>query len=356
MQDPPLFAVIMAGGSGTRFWPASRSHRPKQYLRIGGEEPLLKETWNRLEGLVPPERTLVVTTSDQVEEVRQALPELPALNILAEPMARNTAPCVALAAFEVKRRAPDSVQLVLPADHVIRPRERFQETLRAAAKEANQLGTLITCGIRPTYPATGFGYIEAGAPTREVDGIEVRRVQRFVEKPPLERAREFLEHGGFLWNAGIFVWHTDAICRAIEQYMPETHAALVRVAKGADLRELYGTLPAQSIDVAVLERARNVRVLPIDYFWSDVGTWNAISEVQSPEPDGNVKSGGTELVAEEARGCVVHGDSGEVIALIGVQDLIVVHAGNATLVCRKDRAQDVKKIVERLQRGGGGFT
>jgi mannose-1-phosphate guanylyltransferase len=356
MQEPPLFAVIMAGGSGTRFWPASRSTKPKQYLRIGGEEPLLKETWNRLEGLVPAERVLVVTTSDQVEEVRGALPDLPELNILAEPEARNTAPCVALAAFEIKRRAQDSVQVVLPADHVIRPRERFQATIRAAAKEANQLGTLITCGIRPTYAATGFGYIEVGAPTREVDGLEVRRVQRFVEKPPLERAREFLEHGGFLWNAGIFVWHTDAICRAVEEHMPETHAALSRVARGADLRELYAALPSRSIDVAVLERARNVRVLPIDYFWSDVGTWNAIGEVQAAEPDGNVRSGGTELVAEDARGCVVHGDEGEVIALVGVQDLIVVHSGNATLVCHRDRAQDVKKIVERLQRGDGGFT
>ena len=354
-MQPPLYAIIMAGGSGTRFWPASRRGRPKQYLRLGAEKPLLLQTWERLEGLVPPERTLVVTTADQVDEVRAALPALPELNILAEPMARNTGPCVALAAFEVQRRAPDSIQVVLPADHVIRPRDAFQATLRAAAQEANQLGSLITCGIRPTHPATGFGYIEAGERTRTVDGIPVHRVQRFVEKPPRERAEEFLAHGGFLWNAGIFVWHTDAICRAIEAHMPETFAALSRVKRGADLGELYATLPARSIDVAVLEKAPNVRVLPIDYFWSDVGAWSALPEVREPEPSGNVKSGGTELVSEDARGCVVHGDDGEVIALIGVEDLIVVHSGNATLVCRKDRAQDVRKIVERLQGLGGEF-
>ncbi len=349
MATPEIYCVLMAGGSGTRFWPASRRQRPKQFLRIAGAQPLLVETWTRLEGFAPPERILVVTTADQAEEVVALLPELPALNLIVEPEARNTGPCVALAAFEIHHRSQDSVQVVLPADHVIRPREAFQRTLRAAAREANQSGALIVCGIQPTFPATGFGYVQVGEIVRQADGQPVYRVQRFVEKPDAARAQTFLAEGGYFWNAGIFVWHTDAILRAIEQWMPATHAALARVRKGTDIREAYRDLPPVSIDVGVLERAALVRMLPIDYFWSDVGSWNALPGVSPGDVGGNVKSGGVELIGEDSSGCVVHAEEGQVVALLGVQDLIVVHSGKATLVCARDRAQEVKRIVERLK-------
>jgi mannose-1-phosphate guanylyltransferase len=349
MDTPEIYCVLMAGGSGTRFWPASRKQHPKQFLRIAGQEPLLTQTWRRLEGFVPPERVLVVSTADQADQVAEALPELPPLNLLVEPEARNTGPCVALAAHEVHRRAPDSVQVVLPADHVIRPRESFQRTLRAAAREANQSGALIVCGIQPTFPATGFGYVHAGEIVRQSDGQAVYRVARFVEKPDARTAQGFLARGGYFWNAGIFIWHTQAILRAIERFMPETHAALESASRGQDIGELYRSLPKVSIDVAVLERAASVRMIPIDYFWSDVGSWSSLVDVSEPDDVGNSVSGGAELVAEDSRGCIVHAASGEVVALVGVEDLIVVHAGRATLVLPRDRAQDVRRIVERLK-------
>src|SRR5688572_4287176 len=349
MATPETYCILMAGGSGTRFWPASRRLRPKQFLPIGGGEPLIVETWRRIEGVVPPERVLVVTTADQADEVRSLLPDLPPLNLIVEPEARNTGPCVALAAFEVRQRCRDSVQIVLPADHVIRPRESFQRTLRAAVREANQSGALIVCGIQPSFPATGFGYVQAGEILRQVDGQPVMRVLRFVEKPDAARAQAFLSEGGYYWNAGIFVWHTDAILRAIERWMPETHAALVGATRGVDIGEIYRSLPKVSIDVGVLERASGVRMIPIDYFWSDVGTWSSLAEVSEAGEGGNSVSGGAELVAEDARGCIVHAAPGEVVALLGVSDLIVVHSGKATLVLPRDRAQDVRRIVERLQ-------
>src|SRR5688500_12670040 len=321
MDIPDIYCVLMAGGSGTRFWPASRRGQPKQFLRIAGEEPLLAQTWQRLEDFVPPERVLVVTTADQVGQVTEVLPGLPPLHLLVEPEARNTGPCVALAAHEIHRRSPDSVQVVLPADHVIRPRDSFQRTLRAAAREANQSGALIVCGIQPTFPATGFGYIQVGEIARNVEGQSVYRVQRFVEKPDAARAQALLAEGGYEWEAGHLVWRTRAILRAIERWMPETHAALVGATRGVDIGEIYRSLPKVSIDVGVLERASGVRMIPIDYFWSDVGTWSSLAEVSEAGEGGNSVSGGAELVAEDARGCIVHAAPGEVVALLGVSDL-----------------------------------
>jgi mannose-1-phosphate guanylyltransferase len=352
MDTPDLYAIIMAGGSGTRFWPASRRTRPKQFLRISSGLPLLTETWLRLDGLVPPERVLVVTTADQEQEVRRTLPELPEGNVLAEPEARNTGPAVALADFEVKRRASDSVQIVLPADHVIRPKEAFHRSLKAAAEEANQLGSLVVFGIRPSHPATGFGYIEAGEMSREVNHTPVYRVRRFVEKPSLQRAQEFLFQGSFFWNAGIFVWHTDAICRALADYMPDAYAGLSKPRKPAELARIYSGLPAESIDVAVMERAPNVRMLPVDYVWSDIGSWDALASVLPTDSAGNVASGGATAMFEDARGCIVHSEPGEIVAVLGLQNVVVVHAGEATLVCDRARVQDVRRLVERLKEEG----
>jgi mannose-1-phosphate guanylyltransferase len=351
MADLRTYALILAGGSGTRFWPASRRARPKQFLAIAGERPMIAETRARLAGLVPDERVLVVTSGEQAPLVREALPELPPENVLTEPCARNTAACIALAAFEVERRDPDSVQLVLPADHVIRPPERFRATLSAAAAEARRSHRLMTLGIQPTYPATGYGYIELGERLGEADGLPVHAVARFVEKPELERAREFLGSGRFRWNAGIFVWETAAILEAFAQHAPEIHGALRGRPAAEELARLYPTLPALPVDRAIMERAENRGVIPIDFAWSDVGSWPSLAEVLELDAEGNCASGGARLLAEDSAGCVVYGEGGAV-ALIGVQDLVVVHAGGATLVCPKDRAQDVRRIVERLEEEG----
>ncbi len=355
MDLPPLHAVVMAGGSGTRFWPASRGARPKQFLPIGGGLPLIAATHARLRGLVPDENVLVVTAESQAALVREALPMLPPENVLAEPCARNTAPCVALAALEVARRERSGVQIVLPADHVIEPAESFRASLAAAARYAAGEESLVTFGIRPDRPATGYGYIEAGDQVARADGVPVLAVERFVEKPELARAQEFLASGRFLWNAGIFVWSTSAILAALEEHVPETLAALRAVRSPADLARVYPTLAAQPIDVAVLERARNVRTMTIDYRWSDVGSWAALGELGEADEQGNRLSGAARLVALDAHDCIAYAEEGHVVALVGVDDLVVVHAKNATLVVPRARAEEVKRIVERLRNDAPEF-
>lgn len=340
--------MIMAGGSGTRFWPASRAARPKQFLAVTSERSLLEETVLRLEGLVPLERILIVTARAHADLVREVLPDLPPANLLAEPAGRNTLPCIALAAAELQRRAPDSVQIVLPADHVIEPREAFQTTLRAAAAVAVDSQALVTLGVRPTHPATGFGYIEAGAAAGEVHGSEVFHVRRFVEKPDADEAASFLAAGGFFWNAGIFAWTTAAIRAALAEHAPQTLTALDAAAP-ADLDQVYANLNSEPIDKGVMEKAGDVRVLPIAYSWNDVGSWSALADVLASAEDGNVSAGGTRLVTHDAHGNIVYAEGGSVTALIGVEDLVVVHAGGATLICPKDRAQDVRAIVEELR-------
>jgi mannose-1-phosphate guanylyltransferase len=347
----------MAGGSGTRFWPASRAARPKQFLPISGGAPMIAETWDRLDGLVPPERILIVTAESQADLVREALPDLAPENLLAEPAARNTAPCVALAAHELARRDPDSVMVVLPADHVIQPAEDFRASLAAGAVEAAESGTLVTFGVRPDHPATGYGYIEAGEELRRVAEHPVHRVARFVEKPDLERAKEFLASGRFLWNAGIFVWTTRAFREAVRTHAPDLAAGCERIEGGAALGDVYGTLPAEPVDVAILERADNVRTIPLEYSWKDVGTWAALPDLSEPNDGTNwsALTDGARLVAEDADGCVAYAEGDELIALVGVKDLVVVRAGNATLVCPRERAQDVKRIVARLEEEGRRF-
>jgi mannose-1-phosphate guanylyltransferase len=357
MARPGLFAVVMAGGSGTRFWPASRRARPKQFLPVWGGRAMIAETCARLAGLVPWDRVLVVTAANQAELVARALPELPRENILAEPAARNTAPCVAFAAEEILRREPEAVQVVLPADHVIRPTASFQRSVAAAAAEARESSALVIFGVRPDRPATGYGYVEAGATVGTRDSIPVYSVTRFVEKPSRARAEEFLAAGRFLWNSGMFVWSTRAIRAALELHAPAIAQGFARVAAGEPLARVYPALPGVAIDVAVLEQARNVRMLPIDYEWSDVGSWSALPELHARDRDGNwpVLAGGARLVAEDAQGCLAYAEGDEVIALVGVRDLAVVRAGNATLVCPIERAQDVKRIVERLAGDGERF-
>ncbi len=312
---------------------------------------MLAETFRRIEPLISRERILVVTAADQVELVRATLPELPVENVLGEPVARNTAPCVGWAAAELYRRAPDSVHVVLPADHVIRPAERFRETLEAAAAEARESDVLLTLGIRPDEPHTGYGYIEAGDEAGERGGIPVLDVLRFVEKPDLARARTFLESGKFYWNAGIFVWRTRSILAAIERHVPTLHEGLSSLEQGAPIEDVYPTLPAEPIDVAVMEKALNVRMLPVDYDWNDVGSWAALPDVHELDEHGNceVTSGDSRVIAIDAEGCVSYAEDGRLVALIGVRDLVVVQTADATLVCPKERAQDVKAIVERLK-------
>ncbi|MFT7668702.1 MAG: mannose-1-phosphate guanylyltransferase [Planctomycetota bacterium] len=355
MPNEELYAVIMAGGTGTRFWPASKRSRPKQFMPIAGGTSMIAATAERLEGLVNLKNVLVVTSGDLAPLVHECLPDLAEENILVEPVGRNTAPCVALAALEIERRSPDSVHIVLPADHVIEPASRFRSSLVAAAQEARRAGQLVTLGIRPTFPATGYGYIEVGERLAQHGEFAAHSVKRFVEKPKLERATEFVESENYLWNAGIFVWETKTVLEALRQHAAEILEPLERAGRATDLEDIYPKLPALPVDTAVMEQALNRSVLPIDYGWSDVGSWPSLADVAQADGANNCTAGGGQLLAEEARGNIVYGEDGTLTALIGVEDLVVVRAGKTVLVCPKDRAQDVKLVVERLKREGPQF-
>jgi mannose-1-phosphate guanylyltransferase len=358
-----IHGVVMAGGSGTRFWPLSRRLRPKQLLPITGRKPMVAETVARVRAEIPPERLWVVTHRDQAEQVRTALPEVPPDHVLAEPSARNTCACAGLAAAVVGARDADAILVTMPADHDIAPTESFARTIRAACESVRQHDGFVIFGIRPTYPATGYGYIRRGETAHAVDGTPVHRVLAFREKPDAGTAAEFLKTGEYLWNSGIFVWRAKTLLEAIATHEPAIAAALAKVTAAlgtpreeAALETAYASMRPVSVDVAILERASDVRVIEIDYRWSDVGSWDALDDL-IPEGDDRhrvVTSGKSPLISVASSGSLVVSSVPHAIALVGVEDLIVVHTPDATLICKRGRAEDVKKVVDRLAADGRG--
>lgn len=351
-----MFAVIMAGGKGSRFWPRSREKMPKHLLDIEGERTIIRETVDRIRPLVPPERTLMVTGRSHAAELIRQLPEIPAENILIEPVGRNTAPCIGLAALHIQKRVPDAVMLVLPSDHRIGDEITFRRVLDAAGKVAAGGNSLVTIGIRPTGPETGYGYIEQGDPFPAGGDGEIRRVRSIREKPPIEQAMEFLRQGCFLWNSGMFVWKASTILGAIKRFLPELHAGLVQIreALGTEreeeiVGEVYSAQKAVSIDYGVMEKVEDVLVIPGNFGWSDLGSWDALWDVSGKDENGNVARGS--LIGIDAGDCLVH-SPGKLVALVGVRDLLVVETDDALLICRRGRSQDVRKVVEILERKG----
>lgn len=351
-----MFAVIMAGGKGSRFWPRSREKMPKHLLDIQGERTIIRETVDRIRPLVPPERTLIVTGRSHAAELIRQLPEIPAENILIEPVGRNTAPCIGLAALHIRNRVPDAVMLVLPSDHRIGDEITFRKVLAAAGRIAAEGNSLVTIGIRPTGPETGYGYIEQGDPFPSGEREEIHWVHSIREKPPLEQAREFLRRGSFLWNSGMFVWKASTILGAIEKFLPELHAGLlqIREALGTEreeeiVGEVYSALKAVSIDYGVMEKAENVLVVSRDFDWSDLGSWDALWEVSEKDENGNAVRGS--WIGIDAFDSLVH-SPGKMVALVGVRDLLVVETDDALLVCRRGQSQDVRKVVEALEKDG----
>jgi len=346
-----LHAVIMAGGSGTRFWPASRRDRPKQLLDLVCGAPLLRLTYERLEGLVPPERVWVITKQTTADACRKVLPEVPGGNILAEPVGRNTAACVGLAAHAVGAGDED-VCLVLPADHLIGDEELFRSAMSAGAEAVARDGGLLTFGIQPDRPETGYGYLEIGEVQTEIGRWPIHRLQAFVEKPDLERARGYLENGRYLWNAGIFAWRARDLLAEIERQLPDLAAGLARIGKAlsgpddaAVLAEVYPSLPSTSVDFGIMEGARRCWVVPVDFGWSDVGSWPALADELPTDDHGNATRGRTAAV--DATGNVLV-TTGPVVAVAGVDNLVVVATPDAVLVVPKDQAQRVKDVVDRL--------
>lgn len=351
-----MFAVIMAGGKGSRFWPRSREKMPKHLLDIQGERTIIRETVDRIRPMVPPERTLVVTGRSHAAELIRQLPEIPAENILIEPVGRNTAPCIGLAALHILKRSPDAVMLVLPSDHRIGDEITFRRVLDAAGTVAASENALVTIGIRPTGPETGYGYIEQGDPFPAGGNGETRRVRSIREKPPLEQAGEFVRQERFLWNSGMFVWKASTILSTINRFLPELHDGLmqIREALGTEreeqvVGEIYAGLKAVSIDCGVMEKADDVLVITGDFGWSDLGSWDALRDVSARDENGNALRGS--FIGIDAADCLVH-SPGKLVALVGVRDLLVVETDDALLVCRRGRSQDVRKVVEALEKKG----
>lgn len=347
MQRVPRHAIVMAGGSGTRFWPKSRQRIPKQLLAIAGRKSLLADTLARIRPLVPARRTYVVTAASHGAAVRREAAGLPRGHVLIEPVGRNTAAAIGLAALHVARTSPDAVMVVLPADHVIGDGAACRATLARAMDVAVETDALVTIGVRPTHPETGYGYIQVGP---ILGNGPAHAVSRFLEKPDRARATALLAGGDVFWNAGIFAWRVARILDELRRWVPEVMAPLeAAVARGtpAALGRAYRRLPSVSIDTGVLERAERVAVVPATFPWSDVGSWAAVADLWRDGDAANAVRGTAVLV--DSAGCVVDAGS-RLVALLGVSDLVVVDTPDALLVCPKDRAQDVRRVVDELRR------
>ncbi|GAB4143565.1 MAG: mannose-1-phosphate guanylyltransferase [Planctomycetaceae bacterium] len=352
-----LHAVIMAGGSGTRFWPQSRRQLPKQLLKLAGERTMIQETVDRVAPEIPAARTWVVTNASQEDETRKQLPELPAGNFLIEPCGRNTAPCIGLAAIRLLHDDPEAVMLVMPADHVIQPAEQFRQAVNVASGYlASHPEAFVLFGVPPTYPSTGFGYIERGNAT---DGNStLYHVQSFREKPDQKTAAEYLSAGSFYWNCGIFLWRASAVLNALREYEPDIHERLQRLSPCIGTPEweqaLETEFPAMnkiSIDYAVLERARDVVVMQAPFGWDDVGSWLSLPRLLGEDDQGNTID--ARHVGLDTSGTIIRStDPAHLIATLGIDDLLVVHTPDATLVARKDDENAVREIVKLLEEQG----
>ena len=362
-KPPAAHAVILAGGRGTRFWPRSRTRTPKQLLNIVGSTTMFEQTVTRLLPAFPYQRLWTVTNAEQSRAIRRLAPGLPAAHVLSEPVGRNTAAAIGLAAFHIVRDDPEALMAVLPADHFIADAGRYRDIVRAALEVAARGPNLVVLGIPPTHPETGYGYIERAAADAPASGVPVWCVKRFTEKPNESAASEFLSAGNYYWNAGMFFWRASLFLAALERFLPATYAALARVAEtigtrryAAALARTYPKLENISVDYAILERATeqwdcgSVSVLPADIGWSDIGSWAAVYKLVSAKTAGaNVSS--APLCAIDSSGNYVWTGTKEAktVALLGVNDLVVVETPDALLICPRNRAQDVLKVVKWLE-------
>ena len=351
-----VYAVVMAGGVGSRFWPRSRERSPKQFLDIVGEGTMIQNTVARLEPLIPPMNTIIVTNKLQQELIYQQLPFLPKENILVEPVGRNTAPCIGWAASWIKHIDPKGVMVVLPADHLIQNVGEFLRIVSVAVGVAEETDALLTIGIQPSHPETGFGYIQ-------FDDIEERNplaakgvfpVKTFAEKPNIETAEKFLASGDFLWNSGMFVWKASSILQEIQTHLPDLFEQLLVLEASAQqptfktvLEQTYGMMKSISIDYGVMEKAGHVYVVKGDFGWSDVGSWDEVVRLSRTNGEGNFHRG--TVVTKDSKNNYVDAGS-KVVATIGVEDLIVVVTEDAVLISRKGKSQDVKEIVDYIRR------
>lgn len=353
-----LHAMIMAGGGGTRFWPRSRAKRPKQFLNFSGNRTLLQATVDRISAQIPPERTWVITGEAHREEAQKQLPELPSNNIVGEPMGRDTAACVGLGAALVHKHDPDATQIVMPADHVIEPAQEFARAVHAAEQVINDHPkALLTFGIPPTFPSTGYGYIQRGESVGSRQGVAASKVKKFVEKPSADTAEKFVTGGDHFWNSGIFVWKPSAILGELKRQKPGIHDSVSRVAEAwgtpqqaSVFRGEYEKVEKISVDFAVMQGAPEVLVVHAPYKWDDVGNWLALERHNPQDTDDN-----TVLALHsgiDTKRCVIVSDPNHLVTTLGVQDLIIVQDGNATLIADRKSEAAVKQLVDKLKATG----
>lgn len=348
------YAVIMAGGVGTRFWPRSRKSNPKQFLNLFGETTMIQQTVERLNGYIDPARVVVVTNQNYIDVVKKQLPNIDPSFIIGEPVARNTAPCIASAAALLHKEDPESVMVVLPADHRIGNPEAFKNALQVAVETAKRNNSLVTLGIKPHRAETGYGYIQRTMKS-DIDGLSlpVFNVQQFTEKPDEDTAAQFLASGNFLWNSGIFIWKARVILEAFKKHIPDIYKEAKALEKSGfseeDIRKFYQACPSISIDYGIMEKAEKVHVVPGDFDWNDVGSWKAVHELSDKDADGNASVRAESLFVNSSGNYVSTKDK-KLVAFAGVDNVALVETDDAILVVNLDQAQDVKEVVEKLKK------
>jgi len=356
-QQLPIYAVIMAGGVGSRFWPRSREKNPKQLLEIVGDGTMIQNTVKRLRGFVDEKNIFIVTNKLQKNAIIKQLPNVPAENVIVEPVGRNTAPCIGLAALFIDRLDPKGIMIVLPADHIIGNEPEFIRVLQTASQVAHITAGLVTIGIHPTHPETGYGYIQAKDKSEETQPVNVTgvsEVKTFAEKPNYATAIKFLESGDFFWNSGMFIWRVDTILNEIHRSLPELYSQLINLQPSIgtplfdqNLETAYGIIRGISIDYGVMEKAQRVYVVKGDFGWNDLGSWDEVNRISPKDEHGNYLHG--KVIPVNSKNTYVH-TSDKLIAIVGVEDIIVINTPDAILICKKGASQEVKEIVDHLKR------
>ena len=349
------YAVVMAGGSGTRFWPLSRRKHPKQLLELFGHGTLLEQTVERLLPLIPAERIYIYTNETVLSEVRRRLPQIPRAQIVAEPASRNTAPTLGVAAHEICRRDPQGLMVVLPADHIIAKPAEFLRVLRAGIEVASKEDSTVVIGLKPTRPDTGFGYVRIASAETRVGGQKIHRVEKFTEKPPLALARKYVASGRYLWNGGMFIWRASTLLENFAKHQPKMADQLARLAAAGgprsakNFRRLFPQFEKISIDFAIMEKISDIHAVSADIGWNDVGSWAVVYDLTAKDSEANVRP--EHSLSLDSRGNMVVSKK-KFVVTVGVQDLVIVETDDALLICPRDRSQDVGKAVQALEKAG----
>ncbi|KPU43679.1 alginate biosynthesis protein AlgA [Oxobacter pfennigii] len=349
-----IYSVIMAGGKGERFWPKSRRKTPKQLLCLTNDgKTMIQNSIDRVSSLCSPENTYIVTNKDYAMPINHQLPQIPLGNIVVEPFGKNTAACIGLAAIHIMDKDKDGVMVVLPSDHIIKNNQEFLRILDSATTLAEEGENIVTIGITPSYPETGYGYINFGEKACEKNNKSIYKVERFVEKPDIKKAEEYLESGKYLWNSGMFIWKVSTIMNNIHEYMPRLYEGLMRIKDSINtstynevLYEEYSKFDSISIDYGIMERAAKIFTIPGQFGWDDVGTWTALERVNKPDDKGNIYNGN--IVSIDTKDCIIDGTQ-KLIATVGVENLVIVDTDDAILVCSKDRCQDIKLLLSEMK-------